>query len=245
LEQRLEHKVISTATGLVTVSKPLADTLKRKFGKPTEVILNGFDAVDYPILPEMHGRDDTLRIVYTGMIYVDRQSPAPLFDALQQMGEKAEKVRVVFYGDSRKLVQELASSFGVLHLVENNESVPHRDALIAQSEADILLHLLWNDPTQPGVYNAKVFEYLGARRPILAVGYKGNVTAQLIQERGAGVALDDPVAIASQLEQWIGQKQLTGKIPALDPSLSTGLSREEQTKKLETFLRQCLDKRVV
>ncbi len=244
LEQRLEYIVMSTASGLVTVSEPLADTLKRRFGKPTEVILNGFDAEDYPILTGVPGRNDTLRIVFTGTIYVGSQSPAPLFKALQLMGKKAEKVRVVFYGASRKLVQELASSFGVVHLIGNNEPVPHRDALIAQSEADILLHLLWNDPTQPGVYGAKVFEYLGARRPILAVGYIGNVAAQLIQEREAGVVLDDPVAIASQLEQWIGQKELTGKIPSLDSLITTGLSREEQARQLEIFLRQCLNKKV-
>ena len=240
IEERLERRVLSSAAGLVTVSEPLAETLRAKFGRPTTVILNGFDPSDYPCSLAALPRSDGLRIVYTGTIRPGRQTPAPLFEALRRLGPVADKVRVAFYGAPGAFVHEAASRYGVADLVEINAVVSHREVLRRQSEADVLLHLLWTDPEQPGVYNAKLFEYLGARRPILGVGYIGNVAAELIRARCAGVTLDDPVRILTQLEQWIRQKEETGRIPDLDAAATAGLSREEQTKVLEGFLEQVL-----
>ncbi|MGB0383225.1 MAG: glycosyltransferase [Ardenticatenaceae bacterium] len=242
VEEKLERRVLSSAIGLVTVSQPLADTLQTKFGKPTAVILNGFDPADNADQSETAFKHDGLRIVYTGKIYAGRQTPAPLFEALRRLDNYAEKVRVAFYGASRDLVRKIANDYGVEKQVEINDSVPHHQALKAQREADVLLHLLWNDPKQPGVYNAKVFEYLGARRPILAVGYTGNVTAQLVGKREAGLATDDPILIADQLEKWIKQKEQLGSIRSLTSSVTIGLSREEQARELERFLVQLLTK---
>jgi glycosyltransferase involved in cell wall biosynthesis len=240
LEERVERRVLTSAAGLVTVSQPLADILERKFHRPTAVILNGFDPADYPQPSELSYRNGPLRIVYTGHVYAGRQTPAALFAALQRLGPAAQHVRVVFYGAIASLIRDEARRQGVEGLVEIHDAVPHHDVLKIQSEADVLLHLLWNDPNQNGVYNAKVFEYLGARRPILAVGYTENVAAQLIRERGAGATLNDPVQIATQIETWMRQKDATGTIPALPASVSAGLSREEQTKNLETFLTRML-----
>jgi glycosyltransferase involved in cell wall biosynthesis len=240
IEGRIERRVLSSAAGLVTVSEPLAGTLRTKFGRPTAVILNGFDPNDYPCRSAISFQRDALHIVYTGTLYPGRQTLAPLFDALRRLGPLSNKVRVDFYGPRSSIVRETADLFGVEHLIELKGAVSHHEALSRQSGADVLLHLLWTDTSQPGVYNAKLFEYLGARRPILGVGYTENVAAELIRERGAGVTLDDPAKIAAQLEQWVRQKEQTGSIPDLDASVVAGLSREEQTKVLEGFIAQVL-----
>jgi hypothetical protein len=218
----------------VTVSEPLAETLRRKFGKPTGVVFNGFDAEDYdaiPASPDPHG----LSIVYTGSIYERWQSPQPLFDALAMMREAAGDIHVAFYGSSRPFLQRLAAAAGVAALVEIHDAIPYTQVVAVQKSADVLLHLLWNDPSQRGVYNAKIYEYFGARRPILAVGYTGNVTADLVRTRGAGVAFDDPQSIAAHLRELLAQKR-SGGIDALPRAVSAGLSREEQTRGLEEFL---------
>jgi hypothetical protein len=234
LEVRLERRFMQRGAAFVTVSDPLAETLRRKFGKPTGVIFNGFDAEDYdaiPAAPDPHG----LHIVYTGSIYERWQSPQPLFDALALMRESAGDIRVAFYGSSRPFLQQLAAAAGVTALVEIHDAIPYAQVVAVQKSADALLHLLWNDPSQPGVYNAKIYEYLGARRPILAVGYTGNVTADLVRTRAAGVAFNEPQRIAAHLLQLLAQKR-SGGIDTLPRAVSAGLSREEQTRGLEEFL---------
>lgn len=238
IESRLERRVLKSAAGLVTVSAPLARALESRHHRPTIVVMNGFDPNDYPQSVERAPDDGVLRLVYTGMIYSGRQLPDPLFQALGQLGAAAGRVRVSFYGSDPHLVGECARRYGVEELVQVHDAVPRAQAARAQKQADVLLHLLWNDPSQTGVYSGKLFEYIGARRPILAVGPTNNVAADLIRERGAGVALDDPDRIVAQLLQWIALKE-HGSIPDVDPAASAGLQREEQTRRLEAFLCQC------
>ncbi len=239
LDKYVERKVLSSASGLTTVSSPLADTLK-KFGRPVSVVLNGFDPVDYPrsYASGQSARHRQIHLVYTGTVYKGRQTAAPLFQALNLLDTNAEKIQVTFYGASGNLMREEATKFGVEHLVDVVGIVPRFQSLEAQCRADILLHLLWMDPLERGVYTAKIFEYFGARRPVLAVGYTDNITADLIRERNAGVTLHDPLEIAKQLEFWLKQKEEYGSIPPLDITKVSDLTREEQTRKMGTFIRK-------
>jgi glycosyltransferase involved in cell wall biosynthesis len=244
IEERLERRVLSSAAGMVTVSEPLAERLKQKYQSQAAVVLNGFDRTDYPEASVVPFNDGQLKILYTGMIYPGKRDPSPLFEALQALGPLRERVRVVFYGLVLESVRPLASRYNVEHLVEVHEPVPYKESLKMQTEADVLLLLLWTDPTERGVYTGKLFEYMGARRPILAVGGVGSVAADLIRARRVGFALDEAAEIAAQLKEWIAQKELTGAIPALEDETIIGVSREEQTRALEDYLCQVLSSTV-
>lgn len=240
IDDKLERKVLGTATALVTVSEPLAENLRAKYGKPTEVVMHGFDPVDYCGNTRTGSGARYLRIVYTGNIYHGVQNPELLFEAVRFLGPKAEGIRIVFYGHPQPWVIELCKSYGIVRLVEFAGVVANKEALRAQCEADLLLVLLWNDPKEPGMYLSKSLEYLGARRPILAVGCSENGAAQLIVTRRAGMVLDNSTAIAQQLGRWMDQKVKDGAIPELAPSVGAGLSREEQTFRLHEFLKRQL-----
>src|SRR5262249_1608592 len=105
----------------------------------------------------------------------------------------------------------------------------------------VLLLLVWNDPRDAGNMSAKFFEYLGARRPILMLGYEHGDLAAMIRERAAGVVANEPPAVAAQLRTWIGQKR--GGIPPVDATARAGLTRAEQNRKLESFLVEILSDR--
>lgn len=238
VEQKLEDSVLSSASALVTVSEPLAETLRRKYSKPTAVVLNGFDPGDYPAQPRERVADGSLSIVYTGVIYAGRQDPSPLFEALKLLGDKARGVKVVFYGSFLAVAAELVEQYGIEHLVEVKPPVAYQESLRLQSNADLLLLLLWTDKRERGVYTGKLFEYLGARRPILALGGKENVAAELILKRGAGLVLAEPAEIAAQLLEYMQLKETAGTIPSPPASAIEGVTRESQVSILDTFLSQ-------
>lgn len=242
LEHQLEKKVMHSASGLVTVSEPLAATLRSRFAMPVQVVTNGFDPEDYPS-GAGPAAGVPLRIAYTGMIYEGRRDPSPLFQALAALGEKARNVRIAFYGRYLGGVEALARRFGVLANVEIHDPVSHREALRIQAEADILLLLLWNDPKEKGSFTGKLFEYLGARRPILAIGPHDNVAARLIKARQIGVVLSQPEQLAEQVRSWLEMKQQGMTIPPPAADSAQGFSREEQTEVLAHFLSQCVGAR--
>jgi glycosyltransferase involved in cell wall biosynthesis len=236
LEKRLEQRLLGSTAGLVTVSEPLAETLRAQYHRPTAVILNGFDPSDLAE-PPPPASDGTLRVVYTGMIYQRRQSPEPLFKALAELGPESRKIRVEFYGRYLSGATALAARLGVSHAVAVHDSVAYHEALRLQQSADVLLLLVDQHPSQRGTYTGKLFEYLGARRPVLAVGPRDNVASELVLERHAGFVSDEPRAIAAQLRSWLEQKRARGTIAPIPASALAGLSRQEQTARLDVFLR--------
>ena len=175
--------------------------------------------------------------MYTGTIYKNYRDPSPLFLALQKLGSQAEKIRVLFYGPGLDFVNELAKQFGVHPFVEVHESVSHDESLRIQAQADVLLLLQWTDSREKGIYTGKLFEYIGACRPILSVGPTDNEPSELIVNKGFGVALDKSDAIASQLRKWIIQKHQNG-IPSLPVQAILPYSRASQIKHIEQFLQE-------
>lgn len=235
IDSFLERRILSTASLLVTVSEPLAQTLRAKYGRPTVVVMNGFDPADFPTDPQPAPADQ-LTILYTGMIYPGRRDPTPLFEALRRMGPLANKVRVHFYGRLLPGMQALIDRYGVSRQVEMHGPVSYRESLRLQAEADILLLLLWDTPEERGVFTGKLFEYLGARRPILTLGLEDGVAADLIRDRQVGVVASDPDVITRQLTQWLEIKAQTGAVPQPPPEAACGMAREEQFALLEPHL---------
>jgi hypothetical protein len=236
LEKKIERYTLSTISAAVTVSEPLADVLRNKVKVPVATILNGFDPTDYSKITGQIFSKDTLNIIYTGMVYVGKQDPSPLFAALKKM-EHSDKVRIYFYGRYLREIEHLADQYGVRHLISVSDSVPYNQSIQIQMQSDVLLLLLWNDKSERGVYTGKLFEYFGARHPILAIGLESGVAAELIRERKVGFISNDSSQIAKQLDLWIEQKINGESDFALPESASAGLTRNEQFVELDAFLR--------
>jgi hypothetical protein len=237
----IERRVLASASACVTVSQPMADTLFRRYSKPTVVVLNGFDGCMAPAVPAVPDRLAPLRIVYTGVIYPGRRDPSALFAAIAFLGPAARDITVEFYGQDLRTVAELARCHGVSDQVRLGGPIDHSDSLARQQAADVLLLLLWSDPREVGVYTGKLFEYIGSGRPILAVGGAQGVAADLIRSRALGVVASEPGAVAAVLREWLAEKRATGRIAAPPKAAKAGLSREEQFSKVDDLLHQLVD----
>ncbi|MFQ5468588.1 MAG: glycosyltransferase, partial [Kiloniellaceae bacterium] len=190
MERTCERWLVRRAAGLVTVSEPWAEAYRRTYGKPVCTVYNGFDPDDFAQVGVGAPESEALVIVHTGRIYPGRRDPTPLFQAVRELRADAP-VRMIFLGVPADRVMPLARACGVEHLVEARAHVPYEQSLAAQRAADILLFMQWNDPSEQGNVPGKLFEYIGARRPVLGIGYEGGVPAGILRERAAGVVLND------------------------------------------------------
>ncbi|MBV8613480.1 MAG: glycosyltransferase [Acetobacteraceae bacterium] len=237
LDRIMERRTLRSASALVAVSPVVARELKASYHhQPVRTIFNGYALED---MPPSHapGPHQALSIVYTGTLYEGRRDPSPLFAAIARLPEAArQRVRVSFYGPSESQVHSLAARHDVLEQVAVMPSVTYQESLAIQARADILLLLQRNHPEDEGNLPAKVFEYLGALRPILLLGYPKGELAGLIRERGAGVISNEPAIIAAQLVNWLARLS-AGGIPALPETARAGLSRAEQFIHYEALLR--------
>jgi glycosyltransferase involved in cell wall biosynthesis len=236
-----ERIVLKSAAGLVTVSPDWARTLRRRHRQPVACVLNGYVAADLPQAAAGPPPGDVVEIAYTGAIYRGFRDPSPLFEAIARLGGDRVHVAVHFYGPSPDEVLPLAAAHGVADRIFVHDRVPYAASLALQTAADVLLLMQWNNRKDAGNIPAKFFEYLGAGRPILLLGYEHGDLARMLRERRAGIVANEPAAIAAQLRRWIEQRPT--RIPALDRSARAGLSRAEQFRRLEAFLTDALGSR--
>ena len=233
IDRQIERSYIKSADGIVTVTPIWSAVLERQYGRSVATILNGFAEEDL-IPPPPSAPSTTVSIVYTGAIYPGYRDPSPLFAAISLLKEARDRIEIVFYGPNPGDVLPLAERHGVQDRTVIRPRVSYRQSLAIQAAADVLLLLQWNNVKDEGNLPGKFFEYIGARRPILMMGYEQGIMAKMIRERGLGIVSNAPEAIAAQLATWIAQRP-TG-IPALDPSAGKGLSRSDQYRDYERFL---------
>src|SRR5207244_7291022 len=132
----------------------------------------------------------------------------PFLTGLAESG--LEDVVARFVGDFRVADREWAESLGLGDRLELHPYVPRRRALELQRDSDALLLLIPEAGGRGrGVLSGKVFEYLAAERPILALVPPEGAAARLLNETGAGVVVppDDVPAIRSGLEELVSRSR--------------------------------------
>lgn len=214
-EKRLELRTLSSVNALVTVSGPLADELKILHqNKQVYSIPNGFDPSEINSPPVK--LTEKFTITYTGNLYQGKQSPALLFAALSDLiaqGDMhAENIELRFYGMESGWIDTEATRYRLAGVVKQYGMISHETALERQRESQILLLLKWNDWRQRGAYTAKIFEYLAARRPVLAIGGFQDVVDELLQKTNAGVSGQSKEEIKTVLSSLYREYRSTGNI---------------------------------
>src|ERR671925_249830 len=128
-------------------------------------ILNGADFDDFAGLA--YRRGDRFRITHTGSFF-GKRDPRPFLQALAD--SRLDDVVARFGGDFRSADGEWAERLGLGPRLELHPYVPRREALALQRDSDALLLLIPEAAGRgQGVLSGKVFEYLAAERPILAL----------------------------------------------------------------------------
>lgn len=243
LDPYIERLTLSNASAFTTVSPPLARDLESRYHIPVTVVTNGFDPSEYPEDGGSGSLDkDKLTIFHGGTIYHGKRDPRPLLQAIKLLGRDGAKVEVSFAGQDLRGVMATARDLGVDESVKILPFMDRQSTLETISNTDISLLLLWNDQREEGVFSGKIFEYLGARRPILMLGYEQGVAADLIRSLRAGHVANSSTGIAKILKAWIDRKSECGEIPAFDHPERMKYALEGQFALQEDVLKAAVDK---
>jgi glycosyltransferase involved in cell wall biosynthesis len=204
LDARFERMVACRAEVAVGATKPIADDLAVRLGARAAYVPNAWDpelAAEVGVAPIV-GTVDELRLVYTGTFSGVRGSdPEPLLLALAAV--RAERgmrpLRLVLAGPSSEAERELIARTGAAAAVSHVGMLERKDALALQRSADALLLLTSRNSSEA---TGKLFEYIGAARPILALA-EGNEAARIVGDANVGITVppDDVDAIAAALRR--------------------------------------------
>jgi glycosyltransferase involved in cell wall biosynthesis len=206
LDVALERRVVHSAERTIVVERPVGDDFRERLGIDAGYVPNGWDP---DLETEAAGTQappldsDALTLVHTGKLSGDwGRHPGALFEALSRMHAEEpdleRRLQLVLAGRLDREEQRLIERAGLERIVRHVGMLSRAQAMALQRSADVLV--LLTSPTLVWELPGKVFEYFGARRPILALA-KNNEAARLIEETRTGwvVAPDDVEAIAAKL----------------------------------------------
>jgi len=186
------------------------------------VIENGFEAAAFPEQPEPRSVQDSskheeLLVLHSGALYGEGRNPGTLIGAASIVGERlaAEGRRLIlrFRGvEPTPELMESVKSCDAERYVDFAPRVPFAEAQREMAAAKVLVVIqsALFDLQIPG----KVYEYIAARRPILAVTSKDGATAALLEqvESALSVADGDVAAVADALLRAIAMDGRSGDI---------------------------------
>ena len=218
LDRGLERRWLGRADVVVCVSEPAARDLRARGIADPLLIPNGWDPEAAPT-PDARAPDvldpSRVSLLYTGRFGSYGRDPTALVEALGRLAgddpQAAGRLELVIAGplteeEARLFTRDVSPARIVVA-----GSVPRESALALQRGADALL--LIAQPTRSQLLNIKLFEYLAAGRPILALA-EGTEAGRVAREVGGEVVrADDPDAIATALGRLA-----SGPPPRPDPS---------------------------
>lgn len=233
--KKLEHLVLNAADKIVVTSK----TTKKEFlaitDKSISVITNGYD-YDYEGDASL---DSKFTISHIGSLLSGR-NPENLWKVLSELIQDNEQFARNFKLQLAGVVSDdVLHSIYVSGLKDNTELkgyVSHKEALKIQRESQILLLVEINSRETTGILPGKLYEYMEARRPILAVGPSDWDASAIITETKSGAFFDyfSETHLKNVILEWFDAFQNNSL--NLD---STGLekySRRELTGELSKLL---------
>ncbi len=188
--EQLEKAVLTTADAITTVSPSWADLFAAKGGKNIHTITNGYDIDDFHYLKPYEKQKPYL-ISHVGTLNASRNAEsfwAVLHQLQREQPQLAEQLEVLLVGPIDQSIQAAAEQLG--GMVRLTSSVPHKAAISIMKASDILWLANNSTGATKGRIPAKLFEYIGAEKPILYTGSLDNDAAHIIQTHQLGHCMD-------------------------------------------------------
>jgi glycosyltransferase involved in cell wall biosynthesis len=235
---RLERHMVRRADRLVFVTQSNRDDFAATYGpaiaSKLHVVTNGCDQTEFDGVQRSSTPDDPFVLLHAGSLYAGR-TPVSILRAIAAAAQQGHidlrRFRLRFLGSTGLRGADLAGicqQLGLQEVVEFVARVPRRQSVQAMVDASALLLL------QPGhavSVPGKLYEYMAAGRPILAIADEGE-TAELVRATGTGVSVTDAdeTAIVDALRAVMKLAASTTGRPAAE--LYDGMAKAMQTTAL-------------
>ncbi len=234
LIKRIEKFAVTNASVVVAINEVILEGRLKLAHKKGVVIPHGFDPADFP---ESHPLPDTgnLKLAYAGSInYIT--NPEPVVRALMDLGLK--DIELHFYTSKDPYLAQLTKSEDIIRW---HDFVPHTEIVKILPEYHVLVATIDKDVKSPYVSVSKVFDYIGAARPILGVAPKSTYLWKFLSSFDFAYLADasDLNEIKKTLLKMYGDWRRKSLKPVPE-SIRKKFNRREQAKKLAEIFNEVI-----
>ncbi len=190
--KRFELAVLNKSDQVVTVTWSWAEDFLKISGKMPMVITNGYDPADFMNAGKLE-LDKKFTITHAGSLNDDR-NPHSLWLALKEICAEDDNFKndleIKFIGQVDAIAIDGITKNGLLANFNKIDNLPHKEVITTLIKSQVLLLPLNDTPNIDGVVPGKLYEYIGAQRPIICIGKPTGDAAKIISETSAGCVSD-------------------------------------------------------
>ncbi len=183
--KQLEHQVLTGADHILVTSYATQKLFEKQTSKPVSCITNGFD--EEQILDV--NLDKSFSLSHIGSLLEDR-NPKVLWEVLRELKEEFPNfetdLRINLAGKVSASVVDSIKAEGLEENLKLHGYISHREALKMQHRSPILILIEIDSEETQLIIPGKLFEYLAARRPVLAIGPPQSDVRKLLVDTDAG-----------------------------------------------------------
>jgi len=211
-----------------------------------KVVENGYDEESFAGLGPPNGgvreplNPGAVTLLHSGIVYPSERDPTQFFAALRQLCDRGvvqpSTLKVRFRAAAHEpMLEALAQQHGIEKLVELLPPIDYHAALDEMLRADALLVLQASNCNEQ--IPAKIYEYLRARRPLVALTDPIGDTAGVVRDAGLDTIapLDSADRIADLLERFLSDMK-TGRARLPSADFVADASRRGRTRELAGLL---------
>ena len=186
--EKLEKKIVRDMDAITVAAEGMKSLYLEKYPfldkEKIQVITQGFDPELFSQVKEETSTN--FRIVFCGSFYRKIRDPIGFFEAIKEIDK--EDIEVIIAGRIGPFMDTLRKE----HLTDKinyRGFLNHKQSLALQKSAAVLLHIgNITDAQVPG----KIYEYIGARRPILCIrGGTGDASAEFVIRYNKGIVVNN------------------------------------------------------
>lgn len=238
--RQLEQRALASASFVTAINGPMSERISARFpGLDVRVLPQGYDPEDFP-LPRHAGRTASkVRFLYAGMFY-DAQQPDTFLrgvaQAIEQEPSLKSRIELRFVGLFPDGKRALVERLGLNELVTITGYLSHAETTAELMAADILWMTVGHQPGEEMISTGKLFEYMGTKKPIMALVPPGAAREALSGYAASrAVDPDDVEAVMSCILSWSREAE-AGLLPAGDATWIEAFDRRSQTRTLAGWM---------
>ena len=241
LHVRQERQVLQRASAVTTINRPILDGLRTRHKHlriPGYVIPHGYEEQHSSSVTRTNHKNQ-LRFVYTGVFY-DAQTPEYFLRGLRefliQHPDMRNRVSAIFAGLVPDYFTRLVRNLKLEEVVQYVGYLEHDSVVALQRRADILWMTIGSRLGASQISTGKLFEYMGTRKPILALVPPGAASDTLHRYKAAYIVSPEDVNKTTQALSRIRNDWCDQRFPKPDEAFVSTLSRKHLTQKLSDVL---------
>ncbi len=237
---KLEETSIRESDRVIAVNRMVKEKLLLQYPflnhDDVKIITHGFDSADFENIEEEERDKTKLRITYSGIFY-ENITPKYLLKAFRNLLKTnpnlASKIELHFVGHFRKENLKIVKKLNLEEYVFVHGYLEHKEVIRKLISSDVLWFTLRKENME-NVAPGKLYEYIGARKPIFGSVSEGIARTVLKEYKASFISEVDDVEQIQRTLIEIVKLFVNNKLPVPEEEFVQKFDRKYLTEKLTT-----------